>query len=85
MTQKDRINDFVSRLLDSQLTEGQCAITLGKADPVNEDFKNNYKCNNEHASACSSNFKKCTNYGGQCFQAENAMECENKSEPIPRK
>lgn len=84
MTQKDRISDFVSRLLDSRLTDGQCAVTLGKVDSAKEEFKNEYKCNNEHAEACSSNFKKCTNYSSQCFNAENTMECKNTSEPFSR-
>lgn len=85
MKQQERINKFIAELLDSQLSEKQIAIAFREGNAKKETYKNDYKCKNEQAEACSSNFKKCTNYSGRCIKSANTMECNNTSEPIPGK
>lgn len=91
MTQKDRISSFVSRLLDSQLTEGQCAFVLGEDNKEKKKKKKksqtekandlncvNFSCKNDKQKICGRTNNRCTNYGGadNCLGASN-RDCIN--------
>lgn len=91
MTQKDRINDFVSRLLDSQLTDGQCAFVLGEDNKEKKKKKKksqteksnelncvNFSCNNDKREICGRTNNRCTNYGGATYcSGSHNRDCVN--------
>lgn len=93
MTQKDRINDFVRELLESQLSEGQCALVLGEDDKDKKKKKKekksqtektdalncvNFNCHNDKQSICGRRNNRCSNHGGNCGGSSNS-DCLNTS------
>lgn len=89
MTQKDRISMFVSNLLESQLTEGQCACVLGEDEKgkKKKEKKKKGKSQTEKTDAlnCANSVckntapEKCGRHNRDCVNyGYNCMESSNR-------
>lgn len=83
MTQKDRVSEFLEKVLDSNLPMEEQGLIINLSDENVEGggYSNGGSCTNSTPGACGSNGGSCTNYGSICNGGVNRKDCVNVPDP----
>lgn len=82
--QLEKIEEFVSSIESTQMTDEQQSLVLSSSVNVIGGANGSGQCTNYDKAACGGENKRCTNHNGVCGTSDNLRNCVNypKNPPI---